>query len=61
VEPGTTIIHDSWSSYNKIEEFKKFKSLSVNHKYNFKDPETGAHTNKIEGRFLVIIYIYNHI
>jgi hypothetical protein len=23
--------------------------MSVNHNYNFKDPETGAHTNKIEG------------
>ncbi len=49
VEPGTTFIHDSWSSYNKIQELKNFKSRSVNHKYNLKDPETGAHTNKIEG------------
>ena len=49
VLPGTTIIHDSWSSYNKIQNLKGFKSMSVTHNYNFKDPETGAHTNKIEG------------
>ena len=49
VKSGTTIIHDSWSSYNKIDKVKSFKSMSVNHKFNFKDPETGAHTNKIEG------------
>lgn len=48
-ERGTTIIHDSWSSYNKITQCKDFKSMSVNHKINFKDPDTGAHTNKIEG------------
>jgi hypothetical protein len=34
--------HDSWSSYNKIQNLKGFKSMSVNHNYNFKDPETGA-------------------
>ena len=28
---------------------KNFKSVSENHNYNFKDPETGAHNNKIEG------------
>ena len=48
VEPGTTIIHDKWSSYNKIKDLG-YTSLSVNHSYNFVDPETGAHTNKIEG------------
>ena len=49
MQEGTTIIHDSWTSYNKIGEMKNFKSVSVNHNYNIKDPETGAHTNKIEG------------
>ena len=48
---GTTIVHDSWSSYNKIKDFvlKKYKDERVNHEFNFLDPETGAHTNKIEG------------
>ena len=48
VQPGTTIISDSWSSYNKINEFD-FTSLTVNHECNFEDPDSGAHTNKIEG------------
>ena len=52
-ESGTTIIHDSWSSYNKITQCKDFNSMSVNHKLNFKDPDTGAHTNKIEGYILL--------
>jgi hypothetical protein len=47
-QPGTTLISDSWSSYNKINKFD-FTSLTVNHKYNFVDPDSGAHTNKIEG------------
>ena len=46
---GTTVINNSWSSYNKIAEMKKFKHFTVNHKYNFVDPISGAHTNKIEG------------
>ena len=48
VQPGTTIISDSWSSYYKINEFD-FTSLTLNHKCNFVDPDSGAHTNKIEG------------
>ncbi|RNA23174.1 ISXO2-like domain-containing [Brachionus plicatilis] len=49
VEEGTTIISDTWSSYNRIAKLKKFKNLSVNHKYHFVDPINGACTNKIEG------------
>ena len=47
VESGSTIIHDSLSSYNHIKDLG-FSSLSVNHNFNFVDPESGAHTNKIE-------------
>jgi transposase-like protein len=50
VEPGTTIIHDKWSSYNKIKDLG-YSSLSFNHSYNFVDPETGAHTNKFTRKF----------
>ncbi|CAF0980655.1 unnamed protein product [Brachionus calyciflorus] len=49
VEPGTKIVIDTWSSYNRISNLKNFKHLIVNHKYHFIDPDSGACTNKIEG------------
>lgn len=49
IEPGTTIISDKWAAYNGITKLGKgYKHLTVNHSENFKDPETGAHTNSIE-------------
>lgn len=47
VVPGTTIITDFWKSYDCISD--AYEHLKVNHSVNFKDPETGAHTNSIEG------------
>ena len=46
IEPGTTIISDWWKAYDCLasEGYKHFK---VNHKVNFVDPDTGAHTNQI--------------
>jgi len=44
VEKGTTVISDCWKAY------EGFEHLKVNHSLNFKDPETGAHTNSIEAR-----------
>ena len=49
VEPGTLIVSDSWSSYNKIKELKDFDHITVNHSIQLIDPESGAHTQKIEG------------
>ncbi|CAF1007143.1 unnamed protein product, partial [Brachionus calyciflorus] len=49
VEEGTTIISDTWSSYNRITSLKNFNHITVNHKFNFVGPISGACTNKIEG------------
>jgi len=44
---GTTIISDCWKSYNCLSEHN-FQHLTVNHTYNFVNPETNAHTQNIE-------------
>lgn len=47
IKPGTTIISDCWKAYNCLEN-EGYKHLTVNHSYNFIDPETQAHTRNIE-------------
>ncbi|XP_068228700.1 uncharacterized protein [Palaemon carinicauda] len=47
VVPGSTIISDCWKSYNCLGT-EGFDHLTVNHTFNFVDPETGAHTNTIK-------------
>ena len=44
---GSTIISDCWKSYDCLSQHD-FEHLKVNHKYNFVDPETLAHTQNIE-------------
>lgn len=46
--PGTTIISDFWRSYDCLED-NGFIHLKVNYSLHFKDPDTGARTNLIEG------------
>ena len=43
----TKIISDRWRAYNQIVD-SSYKHFTVNHKYNFVDPITGAHTQTIE-------------
>ncbi|CAF0771784.1 unnamed protein product [Brachionus calyciflorus] len=45
---GTIIYSDCWSSYSKLSQLKNFHHKTVNHSFNFVDPESGACTNKIE-------------
>lgn len=60
VKPGTLITSDKFSSYvsfNEVDTLENNRFLAdmnyrhqcVNHKRNFVDPTTGAHTNSIEG------------
>ncbi|GFX24742.1 DDE_Tnp_IS1595 domain-containing protein [Trichonephila clavipes] len=51
--PGTTIISDCWRAYKCLSE-EGYRHLTVNHSLTFKNPESGAHTNSIEGTWLAI-------
>ena len=48
VAPGTTVITDKWKAYINLQNHG-YVHLDVNHSQNFVDPESGAHTNRIEG------------
>lgn len=48
--PGTIIMSDKWAAYNRIDQLPElYEHYSVNHSENFVDPDTGAHTQTIEG------------
>jgi hypothetical protein len=55
VVPDTTVNSVCWPSYNKISLLhqSKLKHQTVNHKYNFVDPTSSTHTNKIESKWCV--------
>jgi transposase-like protein len=47
IEPGTTVISDSWAAYRDLGAHG-YTHQAVNHSIQFVDPRTGAHTNTIE-------------
>ncbi|CAG8628448.1 4928_t:CDS:1 [Acaulospora colombiana] len=48
VKPGSIIMTDCWREYKDLEELG-VTHMTVNYNECFVDPETGAHTNTIEG------------
>ena len=50
--PGTIFCSDGWKAYHKLKEHLQLEDVDhfpVNHSENFVDPESGAHTQTIEG------------
>jgi len=48
IEPGTTVISDSWAAYRNLGT-QGYTHRTVNHSMQFVNPHTGAHTNTILG------------
>ena len=49
---GTLFLSDGWKAYDKLAEHLKLEDClhyNVNHSANYVDPDTGAHTQTIEG------------
>ena len=45
--PGTYVMSDMWKAYDCLQD-EGYNHLTVNHSLNFVDPDTGAHTQRIE-------------
>ena len=53
IEPGTTVINDSWATYRDLGD-QGYTQRTVNHSIQFVNPETRAHTNTIESTWLSV-------
>lgn len=58
VRPGSIIISDCWKAYDCLKD-ESYQQLAVTHSINLKDPETGAHTNLIEGTWAAVKHQLN--
>ena len=45
--PGTCVMSDMWKAYDCLKD-EGYTHVTVNHSLNFVDPDTGAHTQRIE-------------
>ena len=50
IAPGSIIRSDCWKPYECLSQYGYIHE-TVNHSKNFKHPETGCHTNSIEGEW----------
>ena len=49
VRPGSVVVSDSWRGYNGFSILPQpYRHLTVNHRIQFVNPNTGAHTQTIE-------------
>ena len=56
IAAGSIIHSDLWRGYFGMEEYLNVTHKTVKHSENFKDPDTGVHTNTIEGTWCGVKY-----
>ena len=54
VRPGSIIHTDCWRGYSFLKDTDGVTHYTVNHSKHFKDPETGIHSNTIEGTWAAV-------